>query len=457
MPVPPPSPSVGSRYPSYTSYSSSYRSPSSSYRATSLDRSSYISNYTSSPYTSSYGSGSSSYSSKYSRPPLPSYSISTDTYRSSRSLRQSPVRPSYSRLTSDSQLESSSSPYRYSSRYSRDSTNRDTSTSRDSGYGSRLSSRDRSVDVINGNSIDTSHFGPSPSSYACNYRWESREKDQDDASNDTADHNGEVEKVRVTDRIRAFESRGPAREVGGLLAGRESAVFSLHDREGGYSPARDSGLAYRRRHIIPITLTDFTPAQTSSTAARKSPSNGQDEDDDNGRTVNSERRPSVTELCRKYDTNHNVTNGLIKQDDDEDASDGSVCSGDPTAEEEPGVSAEASSLRKTRPRATSKTRKERVHSPVGARESTTSRFDSPSRAHRDSPLRNRLESPAAARPGSPSDRDGGRTSPYINGTLDKPKSRLRAADGGGVEVSLSRYRYRQDRVRERIAARLAYE
>ncbi|XP_068239056.1 ubiquitin carboxyl-terminal hydrolase 2-like isoform X2 [Palaemon carinicauda] len=477
MPVPPSSPSVGtSRYPSYTSYSSSYRSPSSSSysgRTTSLDRSPYLSSY-GSGYTSNY---SSTYTSKYSRPPIPSYSVTTDSYRSSRSLRQSPVRPTYSRLSSDSQLEPSSPTSRYSSSRYSSLDKRDASTSRDSGYGSRLSSRDRSVDIINGNGVDTSHFGPTPSSYACNYRWESRDKDAKETggSNDIADQNGEAEKVRVTDRIRNFETRSSYKDIGGgLLAGRESSsgLFSVRDggggtstsaRERGYSPAKDStSSVIPRRRMIPLTLVDI-PKRSSSTT-RKSPNSRDDDDDRNNNTSssNNERRPSVTELCRKYDTNHNVTNGVAKQDDedeeeDDDRSDGSVCSGGPavaSADDDTALGAvETVTLTlKTRPRtgstssradrresplvgsrvsspATGSRRssptRSRVESPARSRfdssykESTArSRFESPSRPHRDSPLRNRLDT-SVGRPESPGDRDGGRISPYVNGTVDK--------------------------------------
>ncbi|XP_066961915.1 ubiquitin carboxyl-terminal hydrolase 2-like isoform X1 [Macrobrachium rosenbergii] len=488
MPVPPSSPSVGtSRYPSYTSYSSSYRSPSSSSysgRTTSLDRSPYLSTYGSS-YSSNYST--STYTSKYSRPPIPSYSVATDTYRSSRSLRQSPVRPTYSRLSSDSSLESSLSSRYSTSRYSRDK--RDVSTSRDSGYGSRLSSRDRSVDIINGNGVDTSHFGPSPSSYACNYRWEYREKDtkaETGGSNDTTEQNGEAEKVRVTDRIRNFETRSSAaKEIGGgLLAGRES---SSTGRERGYSPAKDSSSVVPRRRMIPLTLVDI-PKRSSSTT-RKSPSTRDEDDDRNNNPSSNERRPSVTELCRKYDANHNVTNGVAKQDDededeDDDRSDGSACSGGPAAAADDdaalGTVETVTLTLKTRPRTSSTSRADRRESPLVSRVSspaTGSRLDSPTRSRvesparsrfdtsfKESPARNRFESPlrnrldsSVGRPESPCDRDGGRTSPYVNGTLDKPKVRAKTESSSLEGSPLGRSRYRQERAWERIAARLANE
>lgn len=426
MPVPPTSPSVG-RYSSYSSYSS-YRSPSSSSylgRTTSLDRSSYSSSYG--------GSYTSSYSSKYSRPPLPSYSASTDTYRSSRSLRQSPARPAYSRLSSDSHIESTP----YSSRYANLDSKRDTSSSRDSGYGSRLTSRDRSVDLVNGNGVDTSHFGPSHSSYACNYRWEARERDKADAKD--ADQNGEDEKVCISDRIRAFETRSSARERLGLPAGRESALTSLRDT--GLSSSRDSGLSLgdtslsRRRAA---RASDF-PSRTSSARKSSPEAVSRDAADENANT-SSERRPSVTELCRKYDSNHNVTNGVARQEDEEDGSDGgSVCSGGPALEE--------ATVRPTR-KAAESTRTDspvtaRVDSPAGGRVDSPSRLrvDSPARNHVESPSRSRLESPTTGHKDSPNraqresplrsrldastnrqdsqaDRDG-RSSPILNGTIDK--------------------------------------
>ncbi|XP_047496003.1 ubiquitin carboxyl-terminal hydrolase Usp2-like isoform X2 [Penaeus chinensis] len=427
MPVPPTSPSVG-RYSSYSSYSS-YRSPSSSSylgRTTSLDRSSYSSSYG--------GSYTSSYSSKYARPPLPSYSSSTDTYRSSRSLRQSPARPAYSRLSSDSHIETTTP---YSSRYANLDSKRDTSSSRDSGYGSRLTSRDRSVDLVNGNGVDTSHFGPSHSSYACNYRWEARERDKADGKD--TDQNGEDEKVCISDRIRAFETRTSARERLGLPAGRESALASLRDT--GLSSSRDSGLSLgdtslsRRRAA---RASDY-PSRTSSARKSSPEAVSRDTADENANT-SSERRPSVTELCRKYDSNHNVTNGVARQEDEEDGSDGgSVCSGGPALEE--------ATIRPTR-KAAESTRTDspvtaRVDSPAGSRVDSPSRLrvDSPARNHVESPSRSRLESPTIGHKDSPNraqresplrsrldsstnrqdsqaDRDG-RSSPILNGTIDK--------------------------------------
>ncbi|XP_042873496.1 ubiquitin carboxyl-terminal hydrolase Usp2-like isoform X2 [Penaeus japonicus] len=426
MPVPPTSPSVG-RYSSYSSYSS-YRSPSSSSylgRTTSLDRSSYSSSYG--------GNYTSSYSSKYSRPPLPSYSASTDTYRSSRSLRQSPARPAYSRLSSDSHIETTS----YASRYANLDSKRDASSSRDSGYGSRLTSRDRSVDLVNGNGVDTSHFGPSHSSYACNYRWEARERDK--AEGKDADQNGEDEKVCISDRIRAFETRSSARERLGLPAGRESALTSLRDT--GLSSSRDSGLSLGDTSLSRRRAARTSDAPSRTTSARKSSPEviSRDTADENANTSN-ERRPSVTELCRKYDSNHNVTNGVARQEDEEDGSDGgSVCSG--------GHAVEEATIRTTRKAAESS----RTDSPVTARVDSPAgaRVDSPNRLRVDSPARNHLESPARSwletptlgnkdsanrtqrdsphrgrldsssnRQDSQADRDG-RSSPILNGTIDK--------------------------------------
>ncbi|KAK4293115.1 hypothetical protein Pmani_034160 [Petrolisthes manimaculis] len=460
MPVPPSSSAVGSRYSSYSSYSS-YRNPSSSAylgRTTSLDRSPY----TGSGYASTY---SSSYSSKYALPPRPTYSTSSDTYRSSRSLRQSPVRSSYSRLNSDSETAPSTS--RYGSRYTRDST-RESSTSRDSGYGSRLTSRDRSVDLVNGNSLDTSHFGPSPSSYACNYRWEIRERDKN-GDDDTSAQNGESEKVHISDRIRAFETRTPDSLVG-LPAGRESSASSRDTIPSGssrYLSARDSSSVRRRPYGASADTHSRSPSasKASPLAARKdtpetSSKKGSVED----------RRPSVTELCRKYDSNHNVTNGLSRQDED---SDGSQSSGEAArqAYESSSTSAAPTTI-SSRRRTDSTSHGERTDSPT----STTLRVDSPNRSsrvespargrvespitvHKESPARTRVDSPTRTQHESPSrkpiesysDRDG-RSSPLVNGILDKPKVRVEVDGYEGT-----RSRYRRDRVRERIAARLAKE
>ncbi|XP_071541979.1 uncharacterized protein [Panulirus ornatus] len=439
MPVPPSSPAVGTRYPSYTSYS--YRSPSSSSylgRTTSLDRS----------YTSSYGSSyTSAYSSKYSLPPRPAYSSVSDSYRSSRSLRQSPVRPSYSRLSSDSHIETSTTS-RYSSRYGRDIINRETSSSRDSGYGSRLSSRDRSVDAVNGNGVDTGHFGSSSSSsYGSSYRWESREKDkasQDDSSN----QNGETEKVRITDRIRAFETRSSARESGGLLAGRESGTSST--REGGLSSIRDIGSSRDRSYLTSRDSStsrrraagSYSSDIPSRSSIRKSSPEVTSRDARDGSEDNAsssvERRPSVTELCRKYDANHNVTNGVKRQDDEEDGSDGSV--------ETVTAAVQSSPAPKVRSRTNSSSRNERTDSPIfrvdspsrnrvdsPARHrtdssSSTTHLDAPAQVHKESPSRSHVDSPSRAASSkthieSPADRDGP-SSPLINGTVDKDEDSL---------------------------------
>ena len=423
--MPPSSPSVGTRYSTY----SSYRSPSSSSylgRTTSLDRTPYTpaSTYGSSYSSSTYGGYSNYSSSKYSLPPRPSYSAS-DAYRSSRSLRQSPARPSYSRISSDSHLESSSpsssSTSRYSSRYLRDS-----SASRDSGYGSRLTSRDRSVDYVNGNSYDTSHFGPSPSSYASNYRWESRDKDKTE-ENDITSQNGDAEKVRITDRIRAFETRTPARENGlGLLAGREILPSSRDSFSGSsrFTSARDSSVTRRRGAALSTDISSRSPsAHKASTESLLRESR----DGSSSSTTKYEgaegRRPSVTELCRKYDTNHNVTNGVARQEDEGEGSDGSGYSSEAAHR-----ALDTSTLLSLRKRADASSLSDRTDSPTTLRLDSPSsiRVSSPVSVGKDSPAKVRLDSPARCRRDSPSRRRGdssgerdGRSSPLVNGVLDK--------------------------------------
>lgn len=417
--MPPSSPSVG-RYSSY----SSYRPSSSSYlgRTTSLDRTPFT---TASSYGSSYSTGTysgySNYSSKYSLPPRHSYSASSDTYRSSRSLRQSPARPSYSRISSDSHLESSSpstsssSTSRYSSRYLRDS-----STSKDSGYGSRLTSRDRSVDYVNGNSYDTSHFGASPSAYASNYRWESREKDKTEES--SATQNGDAEKVRISDRIRAFETRTPARENGlGLLAGRETLSSSRDSYSGSsrFTSGRDSSVTRRRGATLSTETSSRSPSaqKTSLESTLRESRDGSSSSSSKNEGAEG-RRPSVTELCRKYDSNHNVTNGVARQEDEGDGSDGSVCSGDAATLLSTRKRADASSSiidRIDSPTARHRldsSSSNRVNSPVSLRK------DSPAKTRLDSPVRVRRESPSRRRVDSSGERDG-RSSPLVNGVLEK--------------------------------------
>lgn len=194
------------KYSSYSLYSSypSYRSPTltSSYlnRTTSLDRSSYLS--------SSASSGSSGSSSNYGRyyssskglsalPPRPS-----DSYRTSRSLRVSPIRSTYNRLSSDSIVSDRDSKYSYSRV-------RDYSLSKDSGYDSYHTSRDRSIDLQNGNGSISRRS--SLRNYDSDYDREAEER------------------VSVSDKIRSFENwRDPTEE---RLAQRRRRL--------GLSPARE--------------------------------------------------------------------------------------------------------------------------------------------------------------------------------------------------------------------------
>ncbi|CAL4060933.1 unnamed protein product [Meganyctiphanes norvegica] len=485
MPVPPSSSSVG-RYSTYTSSYGSYRPASTaSYlgRTTSLDRANnssyggYSTNYGTSSYSRSYSTSASKYpSASSSRPPLPNYS-SSEPYRSSRSTRVSPVRSTYSRLSSaDSYLDSSTS--RFSSRLKdRDSVER---AVKDSGYSSRISSRDRSLDLSNGNGLDSSHFGPTVSSYASSYSW--------DKSDDKADdENAEAEKVKISERIRAFESgvaggRERDRESSSIERAKESTYGSrsslrdssyskkdresnssnnnsysrpsIYDKDSNHASTVRDGSYYRRRFNINETSDELRDSIRESTRENSS------------ENASSERRLSVSELTKKYDVNHNV-NG---ETDDDDI--GEV------------AATKASGESSTSRRRTDSTRSDRQESP--SRKGSTkaskgrnlesppkSRLDiSPSRGKSEaSPLRStkdksKRDSPArthttAAVVGG--DSREGRASPMYNGTTEK-RSALDTSQvdegygsGSSANGTLARSRYRRDRIKERVAARLAKE
>ena len=429
MPVPPSSTSIG-RY-SYSPSYSSYRPSSYLNRTTSLDRSNYGTSTTTNKEssTTSY-SGYSTYTSKYSRPPRPSYSSTTDTYRSSRSCRVSPVRNAYSsRIGSDSKVsskDSSNNDSKYSSRYIRDS-----SVSKDSGYGSRLTSRDRSVDIVNGNGIDVSSFGPSPSSYAFNYRWDGRHFGKPLTGDDgglapivtgllagkeaegTAD---EEEKIKVSDRIRNFE---PKSSIVSDAREHELESISIRRRRLGLSPARET----KSRTPQPRKT---SPEQTSRTIIITSNSN---------ENTSNERRPSVTELCRKYDTNHNMSNGVTKSDEEEPSSNiNNFISTSP--KEEALRAASPLFVNRNRRRHDSNSKSEQRDSPSLPKDIVSSRLDSPAKFRHDSPAHVRLDSPVSTykdssaksrlespvpRSDSPArkERDETSSSILLNGTADK--------------------------------------
>lgn len=264
MTMPSSTSSVG-RYPSlslYSSYSSypSYKSAgstSASYlnRTTSLDRS-----YSASSGASSYFRYSGGTKALSTLPPRPTYSTSTDTYRSSRSVRVSPNRSSFSRLSSDSSLDRETSS-RYSS-LSRPP--RDYSASRESGYYTSSSS------YLPRSSVDYSNANGDLSRRSSLYRRDSATSTEDDS-------------MRVSERIRALEGwRDPVEE---RLAQRRRRL--------GLSPSRDSGSRSPRPR--PGLREDNRRAGAY--------------DEENGNESSGEARPSVTELCRMYNSNLNIVNG----------------------------------------------------------------------------------------------------------------------------------------------------
>lgn len=428
MPVAPP---ISSYY--STRSSNFYRNsttPSTSSligRNSSLDRSGYSS------YNSSYGgySAYSSYGSRYSsKPPRPSYSssYSSDSYRSRHD--SSPVRSSYSSVRNTSETRESEertyssrgmgnrSASDASSRYAAStiaSRLRDSSSnSRDSGYGgSRLTSRDRSVDVRNGNSFDTKAYGPSAASYASNYRWEGRGKNKDKSSdNDTNEETTPQERVRVTDRIRNYEtidddlpspsSRYAADEVVARRK-RDEDLISARRQRLGLSPIRKS----RSR----------TPDHTSySRRSARSPDHssyvrrGARSPEQNGNNEQEERRQSVIELRRKYDTsNHNgYTSSYSKYDDES-----------PTAKAAPTIRCDSPTTTTSSTRRRTDSGNYSRDSPISSRSANDSgnKSDSENRSSikvGDSPASSRkaLSSPHSRSP-------DGRKSPLSNGTSTK--------------------------------------
>lgn len=342
MPV---APSMTAYYPS-RSYYSSRSTPSSSLlsRTTSLDRSSYssyspVSSYGISSYTPYSGS---TYTSRYSsssasKPPRPSYSstYSTESYRPRNARDTSPVRSSYTRNSSESRdSETRSTDSRQdsisrtlgarsisdtSSRYAASTVSsrlRDTSNSRDSGYSSRFTSRDRSLDIKNGNTFDTKSYGPSVSSYASNYHWEGRNKNKEKKSEIPDCESAEaLEKIRVSDRIRNFEpfeddgvpTPAPLTVSEEVLARRKKEEDKLAARRQrlGLSPIRKS------RSKTPDYQNHKSSSYRSDYCQNLSPErNGNDDTE-----AEIERRQSVSELRRKYDSSDQ--NGYASSSKDE--------------------------------------------------------------------------------------------------------------------------------------------
>lgn len=522
MPVAPP---LSAYYPSRsTSYYRSTPSTSLLNRTTSLDRSSYSysspSSYGVSSYSPSYSSGS-SYASKYStssRPPRPSYSSSyssSDSYGRTRGIRDSsPSRHSYSsstRNTSETrESEERSTKTRQdsltrsigarsisdtSSRYASSTISsrlRDSSTSRDSGYGSRFTSRDRSLDIKNGNSsLDTKAYGPSASSYASNYRWEGRNKNKDKSADQESEETSVIERPKVSDRIRNFESFDD--DSTSSLASRVERT-TINEEAVARRKRDEDNLAARRQRLglSPIRTSrsrtpDYSTHKASSSSRsdyrkQSSPERNGNVDDEEGL----ERRPSVTELRRKYDsTNHNGYASTGKDDDDEAyaSSSGTSYRETPTIRYDSAPST-SSTRRRTDSDNYSRESPTSSYKPAseyssGRRTSPDSDRDSSSLNLRDS---NRLESPSLRRKtlGSPQSRSPeGRKSPLTNGTaskqslqhLDDPSCSSRTSyssqtpssysspySSGSSSYYASRVGGdRRDRVRERIAARVARE
>ena len=296
-------------------------------RTTSLDRSSYSYSSPSSSYGTytPYSSGSSSYASKYSssstnasKPPRPSYS-STDSYRSR--INRDP--PSYSRNTSetrddtdyrrDSIGRSASARSRIldSGGYSAStvaSRLRDSSTSRDSGYGSRLTSRDRSIDIRNSNGLDGKAYGPSASSYATTYRWEgNKEKDE---------LNDDLDKISVNDRIGNYEKKEP--DIKSRIQSRciieERADRARIKREEERLTARRERLGLDIYETSGRSRTPEIPSKFNSGESRLKNSN-----ECNGNDSSSEgHRPSIGDIRRKYESK-SLVNGTESNDENKNS------------------------------------------------------------------------------------------------------------------------------------------
>ncbi|KAF2363828.1 hypothetical protein FHG87_005415 [Trinorchestia longiramus] len=482
MPV---APSIASYYPTRSSnYYRSGTTPSASLylgRTSSSDRSSYSS------CTPSYGTGNyllgytSAYgTSKYStaKPPRPSYSssFSSDTYRSRTGRDSSPVRSSYYRNSSESReseertfsrgigarsISDTSSRYASSTISSR---LRDSSNTRDSGYSSRLAStsRDRSNDIRNGNSVDTKAYGPSVSSYASNYRWDGRSKNKE--KNAENDENEEPEKVRVRERIKSYESFDDDTSTS------SSATKNLSDEVVALRKREEDRLSARRQRLglSPICKSRSHSPDYGTLRTRKSPErNGNEEENDDD-----EPRQSVLELRRKYDfTNQNGYSSSSKYDDES-----------PTSRPTPTIRCESPSAGSSR---------RRTDSGNYSRNSSTSNHvqdsgnKSDSDSGRDYRGSRRIESPLPSRKNlsHQSRSPDGRKSPLTNGTsakqeslqhLDDPACSSSSSSGSGATTSpytssspysssVSAYYAsrsggpRTDRVRERVAARLARE
>ena len=406
--------------PSYYSTRSYYprSTPSSSLllnRTTSLDRSSYASSYNpsgSSGYGSSYSS--SSYSSA-SKPPRPSYSSSYyyDTYKSRRET-SSPTRSStaYTSRNSSDSRDSEGRTYEKtigqrsvsdaSSRYASSTVSsrlRDNSSSRDSGYGSRLTSRDRSLDIKNGNTFDTKAYGPSPSSYATNYRWERPNKSKEKSVEIQVEDELKDEKINVSDRIRNFESiddddsSAPSSSSRSATSSAASRNY-LSDEVAARRKRDEDNISARRQRLglSPIRKSRSKTPDVSSHRKYATPErNGNEEDDEED-----EPQKSVSELRRRYDTtNHNGYASSTK--DDDESADDSVTSAKkvtPTIRcDSPETSASSTSRRRTDSGTYSSSR----DSPPFASKYGTSDYSRSSRYSSDGTRNSYLESPSSSR------------------------------------------------------------
>ena len=240
-------PTTASSFGRFSYTSSSYPSYRTSNYSSLSNRTTSLERSLYSSSTPSYSTGSSYYSSRLSTlPPKSPYSSSIDTYRSSRT-RVSPARTYGSRLSSDSSSYDKDSTS--SSRYLT-SRYRDSS---DSGYSSRLTSRDRSYDNESGS-----------------YRRSSFSKSN-------AETSAEEDRIRVSDRIRVFEDKK--------------------------DPAEER-LALRRQRL------GLTPQRDNKS---KSPKVNAYEDNRKGRAEengNHQGESAILDLCKKYDANLNLINGI---------------------------------------------------------------------------------------------------------------------------------------------------
>lgn len=262
--------SVG-KYSTYSIYSSypSYRTPSSSSyssRTTSLDRSSYSSNNVG-------GSNYYRYSSKASSilPPRSNYGSSYSDSLRSRNLRSSPTRSSYHhRLVDTGRLLDTGNSDR-ESRYS-SSRIRDYSSSRDSGYSSHYTPREHSVDYSYTNG-DVRRRGSSVLGKRSEFINNSIDCEEDT--------------MKVSDRIKAFESRNNSDED----------RLEMRRRRLGLSPTKD----------ITATTTNIRNGLLTKSSRLSDDNRKSNEENGNENGIDTDR--TISNLCRKYNLNLNLTNG----------------------------------------------------------------------------------------------------------------------------------------------------